>query len=497
MSFTANLTDIVARNANGLLSVHETWQRTPLATVAQVLNGFPFDSSRFDKQRGVPLLRIRDILKTSTDCHFMGDVPPGYWVEPGDIVIGMDGDFNAARWSGPRALLNQRVCKLAVDERFMDRRFIYWCLGGYLDAVNAETPSITVKHLSSKTVGELPIPLPPRAEQQRIADKLDTVLARVDACRDRLARVAPLLKRFRQSVIAAGTSGRLTEDWRQSHKTVESGQLVVARDAAAKARQLACDASLAKKKSTANADVDEGYSFPLPHSWVFTSWGRLSEWITYGFTRPMPAASVGRKLVTAKDVHPFKLRLEDCGFTTAEAFGTLSPKDQPRRGDLLITKDGTIGRAALVESDEPFCINQSVAVVWLRSTSMNRRFLEFVANVDYTQRFVLEKAKGMAIQHLSITDFAQCPVPVPPMIEQEEIVKRVEVLLAFADRVESRLAQAQYSVNRLTPSLLAKAFRGELVPQDPADEPAAELLKRLALQRETAPPRPRRSRSTA
>ena len=82
------------------------------------------------------------------------------------------------------------------------------------------------------------------------------------------------------------------------------------------------------------------------------------------------------------------------------------------------------------------------------------------------------------------------------MDEQHEIVRRVEVLFAFADRLEARYAAARQQVEQLTPALLAKAFRGELVPQDPADEPAAELLKRLAAQRESAP-KPRRGRQAA
>ena len=73
-------------------------------------------------------------------------------------------------------------------------------------------------------------------------------------------------------------------------------------------------------------------------------------------------------------------------------------------------------------------------------------------------------------------------VALPPIEEQTEIVRRIETLFAFADRLEARLETAQTSANRLTPSLLAKAFRGELVPQDPNDEPASELLKRLAEQ---------------
>ena len=85
-------------------------------------------------------------------------------------------------------------------------------------------------------------------------------------------------------------------------------------------------------------------------------------------------------------------------------------------------------------------------------------------------------------------------VPVPPKDEQDEIVRRVQTLFAFADRLEVRLARAQTAVDRLTPALLAKAFRGELVPQDPADEPVAELLKRLAQSRPTTATKTRRLR---
>jgi len=89
------------------------------------------------------------------------------------------------------------------------------------------------------------------------------------------------------------------------------------------------------------------------------------------------------------------------------------------------------------------------------------------------------------------------PISFPTIEEQTEIVRRVETLFAYADRLEARLAKAQTAVDRLTPALLAKAFRGELVPQDPDDEPAAELLKRLAAQRAASPAKPRRRRARA
>ena len=89
--------------------------------------------------------------------------------------------------------------------------------------------------------------------------------------------------------------------------------------------------------------------------------------------------------------------------------------------------------------------------------------------------------------NLSPKDLELFVIKTPPLPEQTEIVRRVEILFAFADRLEARLATARRQVGQLTPALLAKAFRGELVPQDPADEPAAELLMRLAAQHAAAP----------
>ncbi|MFQ6557043.1 restriction endonuclease subunit S [Pseudomonas sp. Lb2C1-1] len=341
----------------------------------------------------------------------------------------------------------------------------------------------TVQSIDSEKLGAFPFPLAPADEQIRIAQKLDELLAQVDTLKARIDAIPTLFKRFRQSVLAAAVSGRLTEEWRKQNQSTGTGEDVIKNDRLAKLALLNEQPELKKKKSSVQSDIDESYLFEIPESWCFTTWGKISEWITYGFTRPMPKSESGKKLLTAKDVQRFELELIDCGLTTTEAFEALSDKDKPIKGDLLITKDGSIGRAALVKTEEDFCINQSVAVCWLRSTTMNKRYLELLSNSDFTQRFVRDKAQGMAIQHLSIIDFAKCPIPVPSNTEQDEIVRRIEQLFAFADQLETTVASAKSRIGHLTQSILAKAFRGELVPQDPNDEPASVLLERIQTQR--------------
>lgn len=472
-----------------------TWATTTLEHVSDIVRGITFPASvkaPMKTELNVCCLRTTNIQREIqwNNVYF---VPREYvkrdaqLVQIGDVLMSMANSYELV---GKVAVVRTIPYEAAFGAFLSAVRPREVILGQYLfhflrsnrvqrEIREGSSQTTNIANISVTTLSQIQVPLAPLNEQQRIADKLDKVLARVDACRERLDRIPAILKRFRQSVIASATSGKLTEDWRNANSGVETGLEVIAHDAKAKAAMLQTDASLEKKKSSANSEVDESYIFELPESWAFTTWGKLTEWITYGFTRPMPATAEGIKLVTAKDVSYFEIRFDKAGYTTATAFSALSDKDRPLRGDLLITKDGTIGRAAIVSSDEPFCINQSVAVCWLRSTSMNKRYIELVANTEFTQRFVADKAKGMAIQHLSITDLAQCPIPVPSLEEQSEIVRRVENLFAYADRIEARFIDARSKVDNLTPAMLAKAFRGELVPQDANDEPATELLKRI------------------
>jgi hypothetical protein len=165
MAFTMTVAEIIATDTSGLLSKHASWERAPLGQIASVLNGAPFDSALFSSTNGIPLARIRDVLVGSTSTYYSGSYEDIYWVQSGDLLVGMDGDFNCALWASECALLNQRVCKITPNTEFIDKHFLVYALPGYLAAINANTPSVTVKHLSSKTIGEIELPLPPRADR--------------------------------------------------------------------------------------------------------------------------------------------------------------------------------------------------------------------------------------------------------------------------------------------------------------------------------------------
>ena len=301
-----------------------------------------------------------------------------------------------------------------------------------------------------KDIRSYEIPLAPLPEQKRIADKLDSVLARVDACRDRLDRLPALLKRFRQSILAAATSGRLTEDWRYPENADEWRNTDI--QSVAKV-----GTGSTPLRSIANFYAESG-----------------TPWVT--------SAATSQEVV--RDAEQF---------VTNDAIVAHRLKTYPV-GTLLVAMYGEgKTRGQVTELGIPATINQACAAVVVDETLALKAFVKSALQANYLA--MRELAEGGNQPNLNLSKIKEFPLALPPLPEQTEIVRRVEILFAFADRLEARLATARRQVGQLTPALLAKAFRGELVPQDPADEPAAELLKRLAAQRGAAP-KAKRGRSS-
>ncbi|NII41715.1 type I restriction enzyme S subunit [Curtobacterium flaccumfaciens] len=146
----------------------------PLGELCTVFNGYAFKSDQFNSEGiGLPLIRIRDVNTGLSDTFFSGEYDARWLVEPGDILIGMDGDFRANRWKHSRALLNQRVCRLQDFSEELLPAFAFYQIQGELDRIQSSIGSSTVKHLSSRELERTPVPVPPVEVQREIVRILD------------------------------------------------------------------------------------------------------------------------------------------------------------------------------------------------------------------------------------------------------------------------------------------------------------------------------------
>lgn len=149
------------------------WPMVRLGDVCEILNGFAFSSKKFGAEGDMPIIRIRDVVSGTTSTYYSGDWDEKYLIQAGEILVGMDGDFNYARWNSAPALLNQRVCKVSADEQHITDAYLFHVLQFPLRDIWEKTAFVTVKHLSAKRLAEALIPLPPLEEQRRIAAILD------------------------------------------------------------------------------------------------------------------------------------------------------------------------------------------------------------------------------------------------------------------------------------------------------------------------------------
>lgn len=284
-----------------------------------------------------------------------------------------------------------------------------------------------------KKVVAYAVPVAPLAEQARIANHLDTLLARINACNDRLNTIPTILKRFRQAVLDAATSGALTEDWRSLAST----------------------------------------------PWPSVTLGAHANEFSYG-TSAKSEKSGRVPVLRMGNIQSGRLDWEDLVYTSNEAE---IKKYELRKGDVLFNRTNSpelVGKTAVYQGEQP-AIYAGYLIRVRCNHDLLPEYLNYCLGSTAGRNFCWAvKSDGVSQSNINAKKLRDFRFLLPTPEEQREIVRRCESFFRLADRVEVRYTAMRSHTQRLAPQVLAKAFRGELVPQDPNDEPARELLERLA-----------------
>lgn len=164
-----------------------------LPEVCTIQYGFPFDSAKFSDSNGMPLIRIRDVVRGYSETYTTEEYKSEYIVHENDLLIGMDGEFNIAKWGKTPALLNQRVCRLAPKDS-IDKDYLFYFMPIALKRIEEKTPFVTVKHLSAKELNKIEIPVLSLEEQRKIAETLSKVDKLIAFREQQLAKLDELVK---------------------------------------------------------------------------------------------------------------------------------------------------------------------------------------------------------------------------------------------------------------------------------------------------------------
>ncbi|BBS93434.1 type-1 restriction enzyme EcoKI specificity protein [Klebsiella sp. WP7-S18-CRE-02] len=338
-----------------------------------------------------------------------------------------------------------------VSASFINRYLEFFYSSG--EVTKYQGGSNNLRNLKFKDYSKIEIPLPPLAEQKIIAEKLDTLLTQVGCTKARLEQILPILKHFRQATLTMAIKGDLTKNWRVENNII--------------------NAWTNQKASDLCIKVQSGST---PTGNPFEQNGKIPFLKVYN-------------IVNQKIDFDYKPQ-----FITDEVHRSKSKRSIAFPDDILMNIVGPpLGKIAILTDQYPeWNLNQAITLFRVDKEKLSSKFLYYVLCEGKLVRDVMHDTKGIVGQiNISLTQCREAIIPCPSLLEQHEIVRRVEQLFAYADTIEKQVNSALTRVNSLTQSILAKAFRGELTAQWRAENPslisgensAAALLEKIKAER--------------
>jgi type I restriction enzyme S subunit len=433
-----------------------------------------------------------------------------YRVCAGDVLFTRSGTIGRSTVV-PRSavgwLMSYHLLRVRADERLVNPQYLYFVFSGCEKSrryTNESVIGTTRPGVNTQILKNMPVPLPPRIEQDRIVAKSEEFRSKIYSARDHLSRVPTILKRFRQAVLAAACSGRLTENWRGDHPNIERAAVLADRIRESHTKQAFGHGGQA---ATPTEDVHNVTLDELPDTWIVEELKFLCQpgrSITYGILKPGPDVLGGVPYIRVADFPNDRLKLQGIRRTSTQ-IADLYRRSALRGGDVLLSIRGTVGRVCRVPAQlDGANITQDTARISIHS-EVSSDYIEAYLRCPSAQKRLEAAMKGVAVRGVNIGDVRVLQVALPPRLEQDEIVRRVDALLKIADAMEHRLVKAIASSDKLTQSILAKAFGGELVPTEAElarregreYEPASVLLERIKKDRSTENSQPRLKRTPA
>ena len=392
----------------------------------KVVSGFPFNSDLFtydEDDSYLPLIRIRDITNLTTEVRYKGKYPEESVVNNGDVLIGMDGDFNISLWKGEKGLLNQRVCRLVETDR-LDKKYAYYMLGFPLKCINDVTYSTTVKHLSTYDILDSILPVPPINEQKEIANYLDKKCGEIDKAIATQEKRVELLKELRQNIITQAVTRGINPNAPLKDSGVEWIGEVPEHWKVMKIKHLAYTNSGSTPKNIKGKGSDDATIV-----WVRTT-----------------------------DLND-NMVMDSSEYLTKDEYESASCPWLPQYTVLVAMYGGvgTIGKYGILGIEST--INQALCSLNCKK-EMNQFFLFYCISAirRYWMKFAASSRKDPNISQEIIRNVE---LPVPPLSEQQEIVSYIESQTARLDKSIEKAEHQIELLQELKQSIITEVVTGK------------------------------------
>jgi restriction endonuclease S subunit/predicted ATPase len=415
----------------------DSWLYSVLSEIALIQMGQSPDSRSYNKQGdGLPFFQGKAEFGKLFPTVRKWCNNPKKVAEVGDILLSVRAPVGPTNLAIEKCCIGRGLASIQAITPFNQKYLLHYFrkIESWLTKQGTGT---TFAAISGDFIRSLDIPIAPISEQKRIADKLDDFFARVDACRDQLDHVSLILKRFQKSVLSAATSGQLAYE---NSLLTESDETT-----------FLCLSQVIERLKTG----------------PFGSALHRSDYVLNG----IPV------------VNPMHI---NAGHITPTSEMTISEEKAEKlqeyllqEGDIILARRGVMGRCAVVGIKEKGWLCGSGSMIIRTTDRILPEYLQIFLSSPSVVKVLEENAVGSTMVNLNQRILLDLTIPVPSIAMQELIIRQVNVLFSYRDRLESLHRTACDQIERLIPALLDKAFRGELVTQDLNDEPASILLEKI------------------
>jgi type I restriction enzyme S subunit len=470
------------------------WSLTSLGEIADYVNGRAFKPTEW-KDEGKPIIRIQNLNNHDARFNYSPvEHEEKYIVKNGDLLFAWSASLGAYIWHGQDAWLNQHIFKVLPH---INKSFLYYLLTDVTAGLYAKSHGSGMVHVTKGKFESTEVIIPPLPEQHRIVAKIEALFSELDKGIESLKTAQQQLKIYRQALLKHAFSGKLTEQWRaENQDKLETAEALLQRIQTEREQryqdQLKEWETNGKQGTKPKAPKvlppltdEELAELPeLPAGWVWTGLGNTNTEISDGpFGSNLKSSDYvdsGVRVIRLENIGVMQFIEDKRTYITEEKYNFLK-NHTTTSGDIIFSSFITENiRVVILPSTIQKAVNKADCFrVRVFGESLDKHFLVMFLSTQNVYKQLETFIHGVGRPRINTTQLKEVFVPVCSSVEQSVIIEKIDSQLSITDQLEQTITTALQQSEVLRQSILKKAFSGQLVPQEPNDEPASVLLERI------------------